>query len=75
LGVAPGETLESGGAFVQGDSLPLPSTFTVEGDTLVAYYNPYEILSYAEGPVEIKIPIGSILSAVDTVAIKKFTLR
>lgn len=75
LGVAPGQTLESGGAFVQGDSLPLPSTFTVEGDTLVAYYNPYEILSYAEGPVEIKIPVGNILSAVDTAAIKKFTLR
>ncbi|WP_031426526.1 DUF3298 and DUF4163 domain-containing protein [Flavimarina sp. Hel_I_48] len=44
------------GYFFENDTFSLPNNFGFEKDTLILIYNPYEVASYAEGQITIKIP-------------------
>ncbi|WP_109301797.1 DUF3298 and DUF4163 domain-containing protein [Aquimarina sp. AU474] len=50
------ESINSTGFFFENDQFALPENIGFTKDQIILHYNSYEISSYAEGPVEIKIP-------------------
>lgn len=49
------ESINSTGFFFENDTYSLPSTIGFTDKEVVLYYNQYEINSYAEGPIELKL--------------------
>ncbi|WP_158237181.1 DUF3298 and DUF4163 domain-containing protein [Aquimarina sp. MAR_2010_214] len=49
------ESINSTGFFFENDTFSLPSTIGFTDKEVVLYYNQYEINSYAEGPIELKL--------------------
>lgn len=49
------ESINSTGFFFEDDTFSLPSTIGFTDKEVVLYYNQYEINSYAEGPIELKL--------------------
>ena len=47
------------GFWFEGDSFYLPETVGFTTDTLIFIYNQYDIASYADGPIELKIPLSN----------------
>ncbi len=50
-----GESINSTGFFFENDKFALPENIGFTENEIILYYNPYEISSYAEGAVEIKL--------------------
>jgi hypothetical protein len=48
------------GFFFENDTFSLPINFGFEDDELLLIYNPYEVASYAEGQIIIKIPKADV---------------
>lgn len=57
-----GESINSSGFWFEDDQFYLPETIGFKKDSIVLQYNLYEIASYAEGPLELKIPFTEIAS-------------
>lgn len=57
-GLSPTQSLED--YFFENQKFSLNSNFLIKKEGLLFYYNPYEIRSYAEGPLELLIPYSSI---------------
>lgn len=53
LGIPADKNLNSGGLMFEDDRFKLPETLLYFNDKFVAYYNTYEIASYADGPTEL----------------------
>ena len=51
------EDLEKNGVVFSTDDVNVPKNFYPEADSLVFYYNPYEISSWAQG--EVKVPVSA----------------
>lgn len=49
------ESLSEGGLWITNESDFLTNNFYFENDDLIVYFNQYEIASYADGPIEIRI--------------------
>lgn len=49
------ESINSTGFFFDNDTFALPENIGITNTEVILYYNAYEISSYAEGPIEIKI--------------------
>ncbi len=47
-------SINSTGLFFENDTFSLPENIGFTDTEMILYYNPYEISSYAEGPIEIK---------------------
>ncbi|MBQ0735821.1 RsiV family protein [Aquimarina celericrescens] len=56
------ESINSTGFFFENDTFTLPENIGFTDTEVILYYNPYEISSYAEGPVEIKIKKEDVAS-------------
>jgi len=54
------QTLEEYGFFVEKNNLPLNDNFYFENDAMFVVYNPYEIASYADGEITLKVPLSDI---------------
>ncbi len=55
-GIAPGADINSTGFMFEDNEFRLPDTIGFEPEGLVLLYNPYEVASYADGPVRVLIP-------------------
>ena len=58
--IGPSESINSPGFWFEEELFALPETFGLEGDQLMLVYNTYEIASYADGTVEVAIPISEV---------------
>ncbi len=56
------QSINSTGFFFENDTFTLPSTIGFTDKEVILYYNPYEISSYAEGPVELKLNKKDVVS-------------
>lgn len=56
--------LEESGYWFENDEFYLPNNFTIENNSFVFVFNPYEIASYAEGMIEIRIPFNRIRNTI-----------
>ncbi len=56
------ESINSPGFFFENDKFSLPENIGFTDTEVILYYNPYEISSYAEGPVEIKMKKEDVAS-------------
>ncbi len=56
------ESINSTGFFFENEKFTLPENIGVTNTDVILYYNPYEISSYAEGPIEIKIKKEDVAS-------------
>lgn len=56
--------LEDSGYWFDGNSFYLPNNFKIENNSFVFVFNPYEIASYAEGIIEIRIPFNKIRNTI-----------
>ncbi len=54
------ESINSTGFWFEDDSFYLPNSIGLTETSLILIYNQYEIASYAEGPVELKIPLKEV---------------
>lgn len=54
--------LEQEGYFLKDGAFFLPENIGFEKDSILFYYNDYEIASHAEGPTALKIPLNEVLS-------------
>ncbi len=52
-GLTPHQNLEAEGYFLRDGRFFLPDNIAIGRTGLICYYNPYEIASYAEGPIEV----------------------
>lgn len=59
--ITEGTSLSSRGFFFSEDIFHLPKQIGFTDTEVVLLYNPYEITSYADGPVELRIPINEAL--------------
>jgi hypothetical protein len=57
-GLSPTQSLEN--YFFENQKFSLNTNFLITKKGLLFYYNPYEIRSYAEGPMELLVPYASI---------------
>jgi hypothetical protein len=57
-GLSPTESLEN--FFFENQKFSLNTNFLITKKGLLFYYNPYEIRSYAEGPMELLVPYSAI---------------
>ncbi|GAA4110663.1 hypothetical protein GCM10022393_07860 [Aquimarina addita] len=66
-GIPETETINSTGFSFEEDKFALPSTIGITDQNIILFYNQYEISSFAEGPVELKIPKekGALFFVVD----------
>lgn len=53
------------GYWFEDDKFQLPREMGFDGDKLILIYNPYEIASYADGHIQIEIPIEDVKSYFD----------
>jgi len=51
------ESINSTGFWFENDTFYLPETVGFTKDNIIIIYNQYDIASYADGPIELKIPI------------------
>lgn len=56
------ESINSTGFFFENEKFALPENIGITDTDVILYYNPYEISSYAEGPVEVKIKKEDVAS-------------
>ncbi len=56
------ESINSTGFFFENDKFSLPENIGFTDSAIILYYNPYEISSYADGPIELKIPKEDVVS-------------
>jgi len=56
------DSINSTGFWFEDDVFYLPETVGFQDSDLVLLYNPYDIASYADGAIEIMIPLGDIVS-------------
>lgn len=56
------ESINTTGFWFENDQFHLPETIGFRDDMLVLLYNAYEISSYADGPVQLEIPLEEIES-------------
>jgi len=54
------ESINSTGFSFEDDSFYLPASFGLTENSFILIYNPYEIASYAEDPIELKIPLEEV---------------
>lgn len=59
-GVPEESPINSRGLMFEDDTFSLPETLYIYKDSVVAYYNVYEIASYADGPTEVVIPMEEV---------------
>lgn len=59
--ISENESINSTGFWFEDDVFYLPETIGVTQTNLLLIYNPYEITSYADGPIELEIPIEEVL--------------
>ena len=62
--VPEGQSLHEFGFYFEGE-LPFPESFGVLEDTLVFWYDPYEIAPYVMGPVDVRIPREELSGLID----------
>lgn len=55
-GIAPDAEINSTGFMFEDNQFHLPETIGFEAEGLVLLYNPYEVASYADGPLRVVIP-------------------
>lgn len=53
--IPPGDNINSTGFWFEGETFSLPESIGFTNDQLILLYNQYDIASYAEGPVEVRI--------------------
>ncbi|PQB05305.1 DUF3298 and DUF4163 domain-containing protein [Aureitalea marina] len=58
--IGPSESINSPGFWFEEELFALPETFGLEEDQLMLVYNTYEIASYADGTVEVAIPLNEV---------------
>ncbi|MFT4848562.1 MAG: hypothetical protein ACI83B_001094 [Sediminicola sp.] len=58
--ISSNESINSTGFWFDDESFYLPNTIGLTETSLILLYNQYEIASYAEGPVELKIPLEQV---------------
>jgi len=58
------QTLEEQGFFIDKNNLPLNDNYYFENDTMYVVYNPYEIASYADGEITLKVPLFELSSII-----------
>jgi hypothetical protein len=58
------QNLEEQGFFIDKNNLPLNDNYYFENDTMYVVYNPYEIASYADGEITLKVPLSEISSII-----------
>ena len=58
--ISENESINSSGFWFEDDIFYLPETIGVTATGIVLIYNPYEISSYAEGPIELEIPTEEV---------------
>lgn len=56
--LGPDDSLNENGFLFTNNEFQLPSNFGIKGDSLILFYNRYEIAPYAYGPVELTISIN-----------------
>ena len=54
------ESINSTGFWFENDSFYLPPSIGLTETSLILLYNQYEIASYSEGPIELKIPLEEV---------------
>jgi len=59
--IAKEDSINSTGYWFENDTFILPETIGFTKKDLILYYNPYEIASYAEGPVTVKISLTELV--------------
>jgi Protein of unknown function (DUF3298)/Deacetylase PdaC len=59
-GLMAGQDLEAEGYFLRDGRFFLPDNVALGRAGLICHYNPYEIASYANGPIEVVIPYGQL---------------
>ena len=55
---------DDSGYWFEDNKFYLPNNFTIENNSFVFIYNPYEIASYAEGIIEVKIPFNKLKNTI-----------
>lgn len=59
-GVASPAELEAKGVVFSVADVKVPANFYPEGDSIVFYYNPYEISSWAQGEIKVALPVAEL---------------
>ncbi|RMA66153.1 DUF3298 and DUF4163 domain-containing protein [Ulvibacter antarcticus] len=60
FGIAKNENINSNGFSFENDQFHLPESIGVSKSALLLLYNQYDIASYADGPIELKIPLKDV---------------
>ncbi len=60
FGIPTSESINATGFWFEDDKFYLPEAMGIVEDELVLIYNPYEIASYADGPISLEIPLDEI---------------
>ncbi len=55
-----GDAINSTGFWFENDIFSLPESIGVTKESIILRYNPYDIASYAAGPIELEIPKGEV---------------
>lgn len=55
-------SINSTGFFFENDTFKLPKNIGITSNEIMLYFNTYEIASYAEGPIVLKIPKSEVFS-------------
>ncbi len=63
--IPPAFSLEEKGYVFEGGKFKLNDNFAIINKSLLFYYNPYEIASYAEGPTEIELRLTDYVNLID----------
>jgi Protein of unknown function (DUF3298)/Deacetylase PdaC len=58
--ISQSDGINATGFWFEDETFYLPETFGISKDFITLHYNPYEIASYAAGPIVIEIPIGEV---------------
>lgn len=59
-GISENESINSTGYFFENDQFILPANIGFTENEMTLIYNPYEVASYAEGQIIIKIPLNEV---------------
>lgn len=63
--IPPAFTLEEKGYVFEGGKFKLNDNFAIINESILFYYNPYEIASYADGPTEIELKLTDYVNLID----------
>ncbi|MGB0787961.1 MAG: RsiV family protein [Marinirhabdus sp.] len=59
-GIPQGENINAKGFWFKEGAFHLPGTLGITAEKIIVHYNPYDVAGYADGPIQVSIPINEV---------------